>query len=300
MLKRKSIVLVFILSLITLFSWSIGFAQDTQSSEERLAWRAASEAATYGPSDVILGDQAVMHIPSTMAYIPKVEAAALMKTFGNTTDDRFYGLVMSQNDAENWFMTIDHTAEGYVKDDEAASWKPDELLQSIRNGTEEGNKERVKMGVSTLDVLGWAEPPSYDPSSHRLVWSMKAVDHDAAPNTPATINYNTYALGRDGYFQINLITSDTAIEKEKPYARAVLAALEYKPGKRYEDFNASTDHIAEYGLAALIGGVVAKKLGLLAVIGLFLVKFAKVILIGAAVAGGGVVKFFFGKRSNNG
>jgi uncharacterized membrane-anchored protein len=80
----------------------------------------------------------------------------------------------------------------------------------------------------------------------------------------------------------------------------MLAALAYKPGKRYEDFNASTDHIAEYGLAALVGGVVATMLGLLDVIGLFLVKFAKVILMGAAVAGGGVVKFFLGKRGNSG
>jgi Protein of unknown function (DUF2167) len=32
-----------------------------------------------------------------------------------------------------------------------------------------------------------------------------------------------------------------------------LAALSYTPGKGYEDFNASTDHIAEYGIAALVG-----------------------------------------------
>jgi Protein of unknown function (DUF2167) len=32
-------------------------------------------------------------------------------------------------------------------------------------------------------------------------------------------------------------------------------------GKGYEDFNASTDHIAAYGLAALVGGVVAKSSG---------------------------------------
>ena len=45
----------------------------------------------------------------------------------------------------------------------------------------------------------------------------------------------------------------------------LLADLDYNSGKRYEDFNASTDHIAEYGLAALIGGIAAKKLGLNAV-----------------------------------
>jgi len=115
-----------------LFMSSISFAQNTQTSTEQLAWQAASKVATLGSSDVSLGDQTVLRIPSTMAYIPKVEAAALMKTFGNTTGYRFYGLITSQSNDESWIMSIDHTAEGYVKDDEAANWKPDELLQSIR------------------------------------------------------------------------------------------------------------------------------------------------------------------------
>lgn len=67
----------------------------------------------------------------------------------------------------------------------------------------------------------------------------------------------------------------------------MLGALEFDPGKRYEDFNEATDHVAEYGLAALVLGVGAKKLGLLAVIFAFLAKFAKVIFI--AVLGGGAV-----------
>jgi uncharacterized membrane-anchored protein len=286
---------------LAVFMWSsVALADDQQPSASELAWQAATKVAISGPSDMPLGDQAILHIPPAMAFIPKAEATTLMKAWGNSTGDQFYGLVVPRNNEEYWVMTVDHTAEGYVKDDDAKSWNADELLQSLMDGTEEQNKERVKTGIPALDIVGWIERPNYDVSSHRLVWSLKAIDRGAATDAPATVNYNTYALGRDGYFQINLLTSDTAIEKEKSHARAVLAALEYKPGKRYEDFNASTDHIAEYGLAALIGGVVAKKLGLLAVIGLFLVKFAKVILVGVAVVGGGVAKFFFGKRNDNG
>ena len=51
------------------------------------------------------------------------------------------------------------------------------------------------------------------------------------------------------------MTGLNSIEAEKPSAHTLLAALEYKDSKRYADFNASTDHIAEYGLAALIGGL---------------------------------------------
>ena len=99
-------------------------------------------------------------------------------------------------------------------------------------------------------------------------------------------------MGRDGYFSLNLLTSTDRVAADQKAAHELLAALSYNPGKRYEDFNASTDHIAEYGIAALIGGVAAKKLGLFAVIGVFVAKFAKVIFLAALAAGGGIWNFF--------
>jgi uncharacterized membrane-anchored protein len=95
---------------------------------------------------------------------------------------------------------------------------------------------------------------------------------------------------------LNLVTALSAVEQEKSVAKELLAALEFEGGKRYEEFNSSTDKIAEYGLAALIGGIAAKKLGLLALAGAFILKFAKV--IGLAVIGGLAVftKYFKGRR----
>jgi uncharacterized membrane-anchored protein len=80
-------------------------------------------------------------------------------------------------------------------------------------------------------------------------------------------------------------------------AHTLLAALAYDPGKAYEDFNASTDHIATYGIAALVGGIAAKKLGLFALIGVFVVKFAKVIMIGVAALFAGMWKIFGRRRA---
>jgi len=108
------------------------------------------------------------------------------------------------------------------------------------------------------------------------------------------VNYNTYALGREGYISMNLVTGMNTIEAEKPIARRMLAALEYNAGKRYADFDSSTDHIAEFGLAALIGGVAAKKLGLLALLAAFAAKFAKV--IGVAVLAGIAIVAKLAKR----
>ena len=112
------------------------------------------------------------------------------------------------------------------------------------------------------------------------------------------MNCNTYLLGRNGYFTLNFSTSADQIDSQKEIARDLLAHLSFMPGKGYEDFNGSTDKIAAYGLAALVvGGVAAKKLGLLALAGAFVLKFAKI--IGVAVIGVvmGIAKFSRGRKA---
>jgi uncharacterized membrane-anchored protein len=194
-----------------------------------------------------------------------------------------------------WFMTVRYEASGYVKDDDAKEWNADELLQSYREGTEASNEERVKLGIPAIEIIGWAEKPAYDAASHRLVWAMSSRDKGAPAGAPQGVNYNTYALGREGYFSLNLVTGLAELPQHKGAAHTLLGALEYKQGKRYADFDAKTDHVAEYGLAALVVGVAAKKLGFIALLVAFFAKFAKVILLGVAVLGAAFVKFF-GKR----
>ena len=177
---------------------------------------------------------------------------------------------------------------GYIKEDDAKNWNPDELLNNLRRANDETNRDRLVRGFPEIEILGWVQAPAYDASSHRLVWSASTRPKGRTDSVDVGVNYNTYALGRDGYFSLNLLTSSTRVNSDKGVTHELLAALSYNTGKRYEDFNASTDHIAEYGLAALVGGIAAKKLGLFALIGLFLLKFAKVIGIAAVAFGAGI------------
>ncbi|WP_119389925.1 DUF2167 domain-containing protein [Taklimakanibacter lacteus] len=269
--------------------------QSTTPSELQLAYETAIKAATNGPADVALRDLATIRLDDPYSFIPVKEGAALMRAFGNSTHESFIGLIIPKQDPF-WFVTINYTDSGHIADSEAKTWNADELLQSLKDGTEAANKERMERGVPAFDVVGWAEKPTYDEATHRLVWSIIGKDR-GVPQNGSTINYNTYALGRQGYFELNLVTSEEAIATDKKHAGVLLAALDYKPGQRYSDFDASTDRVAEYGIAALIGGIAAKKLGLLAVIGVALAKFWKIILIAVAVAGGGVFKLFGRRKS---
>jgi uncharacterized membrane-anchored protein len=106
------------------------------------------------------------------------------------------------------------------------------------------------------------------------------------------VNYRTYVLGREGYIEMNLMTEPQALAATKVHAQQLLDATHFNDGKRYEDFNASTDRVAEYGLAALVAGGVAKKLGFFAVIGVALAKFWKLIVLGFVFFGGAITRLF--------
>lgn len=285
--------------MIAILGWSAApmvSAQQPEATKDD-PWEAAKQAAQQGPLDIPLAGQAKLRLPADRVFIPQPHATKLLNAMGNPGEDpRLQGLIFPAEDNAGWFMTVRYESSGYIKDDDAKDWDADELLDSYREGTEENNKERAKMGVPEMEILGWAQPPAYDAVTHRLVWAMKSRDKGDTSDIDLGVNYNTYLLGREGYFSLNLVTDLKSLEAVKPQAHAMLDAVSYDDGKRYADFNASTDHVAEYGLAALVLGVGAKKLGLLAVIAAFVAKFAKVgilVLAGLGVA----LKRFFGKKS---
>jgi uncharacterized membrane-anchored protein len=281
-----------VLALLSASAQTATPAEATRQAELKTAWQAASNAGISGPSELTLIDQATLKLPADYFFVPKIEGQRVLRALGNVVDDTsFVGLVVGKRQNDDWLVTIRYIKEGYIKDDEAKNWNADELLKNISEGAEQANKDRLARGFPEMQVMGWVEPPAYDASAHRLVWSLLAKHKGEPDDAPKNVNYNTYALGRDGYFSLNLLSSSDRIAGEKPVAHELLDDLRYNVGKRYEDFSATTDRVAEYGLMALVGGAVVKKLGLFALLGAFALKFAKVIILGAVAFGAGMMKF---------
>jgi len=279
-------------------AWAQGSDADAGEAPVSAAWQAAATAMQHGPTDIPLVDQAVMHLPAGYGFVPRREAAAVMAELGNRIGDSFIGLVFpSPANDKNWFATLNFTDEGHIKDDDAKNWDQKALYDNLRDGTEAGNEFRKKRGITPIELTGWVEAPHYDATAHRLIWSVGAKDKGAADDGTGTVNYNTYVLGREGYISLDFITSKQTIEAQKPEAQTLLAAIDFKTGRRYEDFMASTDRLAAYGIAALVGGAVLKKAGLLAVIGAFILKFAKVILLAAAGVFTPLYRKFFKRKT---
>ena len=272
-------------------SGSAVMTEEQKAAAFKSAADAAEKAGITGPASRKMLDQADFSIEKGYVFIPKDEGMSLMRAIGNVVQPAtFVGLITDPQ--SNWLATVNFIKDGYVKDGDAKEWNADDLLESLRKGTEEANSERRSRGFPEVEILGWIEKPAYDDQTHRLVWSAAVRRKNAEAGAQGSANYNTYLLGRDGYFSINFITPQASIEARKPIARSLLADLSFVPGKRYEDFSSSTDKVAAYGLAALIGGIALKKLGLLALGAAFVLKFAKI--IGLTVVGGlAVVKRYF-------
>lgn len=287
---------LFALLLSTGLSVSAAPAPTALEAEYNAAVDAVHATKKDGPTSVRLGEQATLDVPEHFAFVPAEAAAKLMRAMGNQTDDGFMGMVIGDN--MSGFITVRFDKAGYIKDDDARDWNADELLQNLKDGTEAGNETRRAQGIPEFTVDGWVEAPHYQAGNHRLVWSARLRDKVATSDHASPgVNYNTYLLGREGYVSMNLVTDLAGVEAQKPIAHQMLDNLHFVEGKRYEDFNASTDDVAAYGLAALVGGVAAKKLGLLATVGIFLAKFWKIALIAVIGFGAGIKKLFARKQS---
>lgn len=261
--------------------------EEQKVAEQQAAVQQAIDTGTKGPADITLLKEGKIHIQKGQIWAPTPTATRVMRAFGNSADPHLVGIIFDPNDS--WVATMSFVADGYVSDEDSKQLDATAILQNIREGTDAANKDRQARGFKTLEIEDWIKPPNYDAATHRLTWALRTHLQDAETHF---VNYNTRMLGREGYFALNMLTSVAAFAHDRDTADDLLSTLTFDTGKRFEDFNASTDKVAEYGLAALIGVVAAKKLGLLAAAGLLLVKFGKITAIATAAIGSVMVRIF--------
>jgi uncharacterized membrane-anchored protein len=280
---QRRIAIAAALALAALAVRAQGASAPTDATRDEIG-RDVERVKVLGPAEVMLKDQARLALPVARMWVPQPVAGKILEAMGNRPGPRLLGLVYPLAEADDWIVVAEFEPAGYVKDDDARDWNADDLLKSLKDGTAAANKERRSRGFPEIEVTGWAEKPAYDATTHRLVWAALAA-HVGEQGGPTIVNYNTYALGREGFVSLNLLTDSAHLDADKVHARELLGRLEFVNGKRYADFDSKTDHVAEYGLAALVAGVAAKKLGLLALIGVAAVKFWKIGLLALVGAG---------------
>ena len=215
-------------------------------------------------------------------YGPADARTILVDIWGNPPEngEGMLGLVMPAGQSplgDSWGAVITFEETGFVADDDAAETDFNELMQQMQEGEADLNEQRKAAGYPGIHLVGWAEQPGYSKADHSVVWARDLKFNDAQIDT---LNYDVRTLGRSGVLSVNLISSMPKLAEVKKAAHEFAAHVKFDPGARYEDFDASLDKKAEYGIGGLVaagvGVAVAKKLGILA-LGL---KFIKPLLIG--------------------
>jgi uncharacterized membrane-anchored protein len=236
---------------------------------------------------------AKINVPSTFRYLnPADTETVLTKIWNNPpTGERTLGMLFpaesGPTDPDGWGVVITYEEDGYVKDDDAAKINYDDLLKQMKEGTAEANKVREKKGYSAIELVGWAARPRYDAAEKKMYWA-KELRFGGDPGT--TLNYNIRMLGRRGVLVLNAIASMDQLATIEKAAPEILSMVNFQDGHRYADFNASTDKVATYGLAALVAGGLLAKGGFLKVLIAGLLAAKKFVIIGIIALFTGIKK----------
>ncbi|MGO0633338.1 DUF2167 domain-containing protein [Pseudomonas sp. SAR267] len=268
--------------------------QPQQTAEQWLATLKPQHGNITLPSGI-----ASLQLNNEFYYLSPADTERLLtEGWGNPPGFKTLGMIIptAVNPlADNgWGVIISYKNDGHISDDDAAKIDYAELLEQMKAEDEEDNKERRKQGYAGLTLLGWAEPPSYDQATHKMYWAreLKAEDADQT-----TLNYSIRVLGREGVLELNAVAAMADLQTIKHETPKILAFTNFTDGNRYADYDAKTDKLAPYGLAALVAGGIAAKAGLFAKIGVALLAFKKFIVLGLLAIAGFFRKLFKRKQA---
>jgi uncharacterized membrane-anchored protein len=186
-------------------------------------------------------------------------------------------------------VIVTYDEDGYVNDKDAESIDYAKMLSDLQQATIEHNKERAKEGYEPVTLVGWAEQPTYDASTHKLYWAKELKFGDAEVNT---LNYNVRVLGRRGVLVLNAVAGMPYLGPIKSGMREVIGFVEFNDGHRYADFIDGKDKVATYGIAGLIAGAVATKAGLFKVLLTGLIAAKKLLVVGGLAIAAAAKKFW--------
>ena len=234
-----------------------------------------------GPITARLGDVAEVKVPAGYRFTGKEGTRKFLELTQNPPSGNELGTIVpmssKKDDSEDsgfWFVIFEFNEVGYVKDDDRDKLDADALLKSLKDSTEESNKERAQRGWPAYHVTSWYKAPYYEVATKNLTWAMQGyavVDNKQDPS----VNYSVRMLGRRGTMNADLVLAPDLVNKVVPNFEKLLTGFSFLVGSSYSEFRPG-DKIAEYGLTALVAGgatAVALKTGLLA-------KFWKLIVAG--------------------
>jgi uncharacterized membrane-anchored protein len=266
---------------------------DSGLPEARLVYRTGTVA--------LEGGVGTLRLSPAYRFLDRAGAKYLLEdAWGNPPGaaDDVLGMIIPTNvsplDEAGWGVVVSFDDVGYIDDKDAATINFADLLLKMQKDAARSNEERRTLGTATVELIGWAEQPTYSAQSHTVYWAKELAFSD---NPDHTLNYFVRVLGRRGVLELNAVGSMTQLQQIREDMQAVLPLVSFDEGHRYADYEAGQDKAAAYGVAGLVAGAAAVKGGLLKglLVGLLA---AKKLLIAVGIAILAAIRGFLGRTSN--
>jgi len=245
------------------------------------------------------GGMATLKLPDSFRYLDAADSRKLLVAWGNPPESAqgVLGMLvpsgLSPLEDDGWAIVITYDEDGFVSDEDAKTLDYDKMLSEMQDQTTEANEVREKEGFEPVTLVGWAEPPHYDATAHKLYW---AKELKFGSSTDHTLNYAIRILGRRGVLQLNAVSGIEQLAAVKERTPDVLASVEFNEGHRYADYLPGTDKAAAYGIGGLILGTAAAKAGFFKLIWVALLASKKLIFAGLVAAGAAIKKLLSGRN----
>jgi len=280
------------------------YAQDSQEDQEQAA-RAIVAGFQWRDGQVAVDEaKGRFNLNDNFRYLGATDARKVLEQlWGNPPDDSVLGMIVPKGrgvlDDSGWAVVVTYSDEGYVSDEDAAKIDYAQMLKEMKEADKEDNAARKEAGYDAIELVGWAEPPHYDAASKKLYWAKELQGEGSQHRT---VNYDIRVLGRRGYLSLNAVARMDELAEVKTGMQQLLPMVEFDTGSRYADYDKSTDKVAAYGIAALIGGGIAAKAGLFAKLGALLLGLKKLLIPLVLVVGAFFKKIlgFFTRKKDSG
>jgi uncharacterized membrane-anchored protein len=251
--------------------------------------KAFARSVRYRTGTIAILDARVA-LPAGFRYLDARDAQRTLSFYGNPKHSEVRALILPpHSNVLNavYFIVATYEADGHVSDSDAAKIDYDKLLRSMQASEKSANDERATQGFEPIHMIGWAEPPHYDATNHKLYWASNLVFGSEQVHT---LNYKVRTLGREGMLALNAVAAMGDIRTVRSGMQTVLRRSRFVPGRRYGDFRQG-DKVSKLTVAAVVAGgaYAAAKTGLVAL----LIAKLKFLAIGIAGLVGALRKRIF-------